>query len=1050
MQYQVATHLREYFSQELRERGKDYYEGRYVEVEHDTNLSISFSVYGNSRYDVGLKYEETSNSLTGYCTCLHFAAMQICKHLYASLLSLNYTDFETSLMENDLSRLRFFPAKSYHFEAVEKNDEELKKDRFVAKLKGLKQEEQRQQWEKKFKKISYVIDDLDTFYSEGSLEIKLLYQTRLRIGEWGNPKILNIKRPDIERLVVPEDRDAISYLMSVKMTESKLKSRSQSFNIRKEDIPRVLEILIKTKRLYWHGQEGRFLVENYYKDKANIYFNIIDNFADKKWVVRPCVKIGNEIINTFEKKYKKCIELGVIPYSKNIYSIETNSLGPLLHHDSEREISFDYNEKERLQSFIKEYLPNESYTLPSNLDLSVEYQTPTPVFKVQIIEYKEMSQIVGELYFDYDGEMRKAEDTIFVGDTKFEKSVYDFIRNLEGIQFFYENNNENEFLIDKDKFIEIVSDLKDNEIDVFAAGRKVTTPVTSKVSVEASGLDWFEIKGKIKFKTVEIGLPEILRGKYKHNLIPLSNGEMGILPKDWLRKQVSLSEVAQVDGEKVVIHRGQAVIIDHLFFDHERETDDVFKNFITHIKDFEKVEEIVESSNFKGELRKYQREGLTWLNFLKDLRLGGCLADDMGLGKTIQVLANLDHHHKKSTGRSLIVVPRSLLFNWKNEAQKFVPHLKVGLYDGNPNERTKIIEDLSYDILIATYGIVRRDIIDLKEYDFQYLILDEAQNIKNKNSQISKSVCLLKGLHKLALTGTPVENSIEDLISIFRFLSPGMFTRNQVVSDKKDNTNVLKSLRPFILRRTKEEVLKDLPEKTEKIIYCELNGAHKETYNELKDYYKKKLNQKIKKSGLTKNKVHVLEALLRLRQAANHPAMVNEDNYNFPSSKVELLLANIRRVQKAGRKIIVFSQFVKFLSLIKTELEKEGLSYEYLDGSSRSREDIVRRFKTSSRTNLFLISIKAGGVGLNLTEADYCFILDPWWNPAVEAQAIDRIHRIGQEKKVFAYKMIAKGTVEEKVVELQLKKKDISEDVLSADGSFIKNITQDDLAYILT
>ncbi|HEV3007251.1 MAG TPA: DEAD/DEAH box helicase, partial [Pirellulales bacterium] len=406
---------------------------------------------------------------------------------------------------------------------------------------------------------------------------------------------------------------------------------------------------------------------------------------------------------------------------------------------------------------------------------------------------------------------------------------------------------------------------------------------------------------------------------------------------------------------------------------------------------------------------------------------------------------------------SLVVVPRSLVHNWIEEAARFAPQLRVLDYTGL--ERGARREEFGrFDLVVTTYGTLRRDAGVLKDMAFDYAILDESQAVKNAASQAAKACRLLSARHRLAMTGTPIENHLGELWSLFEFLNPGMLGRSSTLKqfagargkESGDLERLAKALRPFVLRRTKEQVLTELPEKTEQTLYCELDGKQRKLYDELRQHYRDLLNKKIASDGLQKSKIHVLEALLRLRQAACHPALIDKSNRNLPSAKLETLMEQLREVLEEGHKALVFSQFTSLLALVRAEFDRQGIRYEYLDGATRDRKQRVDRFQQDAACPVFLISLKAGGLGLNLTAADYVFILDPWWNPAVEAQAVDRAHRIGQTQRVFAYRLIARDTVEEKILQLQGDKRKLAEAIISADNSLISNLTADDLTLLLS
>jgi SNF2 family DNA or RNA helicase len=404
------------------------------------------------------------------------------------------------------------------------------------------------------------------------------------------------------------------------------------------------------------------------------------------------------------------------------------------------------------------------------------------------------------------------------------------------------------------------------------------------------------------------------------------------------------------------------------------------------------------------------------------------------------------------------VVPRSLVFNWKQEAARFTPKLRVLDHTGAgrlaPGEH---FED--HDLVITTYGTLRRDAAALARTRFDYAILDEAQAIKNAGTESARAARLLQADHRLALSGTPVENHLGELWSLFDFLNPGMLGAAGLFQaegaglrnpDERTRHLLARALRPFILRRTKEQVARDLPPKVEQTLSCVLEPAQRSQYDELRRHYRRSLLGALDDAGLRRAKIQVLEALLRLRQAACHPGLIAPARAGDSSAKLDALLPRLLEVVAEGHKALVFSQFTSFLAIVQARLAREGITHEYLDGRTRDRAARVARFQSDPDCPLFLISLRAGGLGLNLTAADYVFLLDPWWNPAVEAQAIDRTHRIGQRRQVFAYRLVALDTVEEKILELQRTKRALADAILGADGSLIGSLTRDDLELLLS
>ena len=591
---------------------------------------------------------------------------------------------------------------------------------------------------------------------------------------------------------------------------------------------------------------------------------------------------------------------------------------------------------------------------------------------------------------------------------------------------------------------------------------KLIRPVGEFKLALSTGIDWFELDGGIDYGDQRVSLPELLAAARRGDaMIELGDGSMGMLPEEWLKKYGMLADLATAENGSLRFGSAQAGMLDALLAAQpEIRVDAAFEKVRQNLRQFEGVVPLDSPPGFHGELRPYQREGLGWLDYLQRFGFGGILADDMGLGKTIQVLALLQRRraHRQAKGPSLAVVPRSLVFNWVQEAAKFTPRLRVLDYTG-PGRHALRESFADYDLIITTYGTVRTDIAELTQFEFDYAMLDEAQAIKNAESQSAKAARLLRSRHRLAISGTPIENHLGELWSIFEFLNPGMLGSDTVFKryvgsgtslEQTDRVLLAKALRPFILRRTKQQVVQDLPEKTEQTLYCDMEAEQKRCYEELRAHYRDALLRK-DTAELNRSKIEVLEALLRLRQAACHPGLISPELTGETSAKLDLLLPSIAEVVEEGHKVLVFSQFTSFLAIVRERLDQEKITYEYLDGRTRNRAAKVERFQTDAECPVFLISLKAGGLGLNLTAAEYVYLLDPWWNPAVEAQAIDRSHRIGQTQHVFAYRLICRGSVEEKILELQQKKRDLADAILSADNrGVIQSLTREDLEFLLS
>ncbi|MCB9883201.1 MAG: DEAD/DEAH box helicase family protein [Planctomycetes bacterium] len=597
------------------------------------------------------------------------------------------------------------------------------------------------------------------------------------------------------------------------------------------------------------------------------------------------------------------------------------------------------------------------------------------------------------------------------------------------------------------------------EIRVDDAPLRMPTSWSLRVT---TGRGWFDVVGEAKYGDASLELALVLEAiQRKQGTIAFPDGSVGLLPRDLPPHLVRLVEMGQRKGKKLRFPSAQGLLLDALLAERNVTADASFERLRERIRSFQGIESKREPEGFLGELRSYQRDGLAWLAFLNDFGMGGCLADDMGLGKTVQVLAHLvDRRRLRDAQKpTLVVVPSSLVFNWIEEAQRFAPELRVVDYTGGARKALRASLE-GADLVLTTYGTLRRDVSTLKEIAFDHVILDEAQAIKNPRSLAAKATRLLTADHRLAMTGTPVENRLEELWSLFEFLNPGLLgsargfealvKRSRTERDGGTLQCIGRALRPLLLRRTKAQVLTDLPEKTEQTLYCEMSPTQKREYEALRVFYRESLGRQVKEQGLERSKIHVLEALLRLRQTACHPGLVDAERVGEGSAKLETLIEQLDEVLAEGHKAIVFSQFVALLTIVRSALDERGIRYEYLDGRTRKRGERVARFQEDPACQLFLISLKAGGHGLNLTAAEYVFILDPWWNPAVEAQAVDRAHRLGQTRPVFAYRLIARGTIEERILALQAEKRELADAIVSADDNLLRTLSAEDLDRLLS
>jgi non-specific serine/threonine protein kinase len=615
--------------------------------------------------------------------------------------------------------------------------------------------------------------------------------------------------------------------------------------------------------------------------------------------------------------------------------------------------------------------------------------------------------------------------------------------------------------------------------DNLKLGRINRNTATLRVSI-TSGIDWFDLKTFVEFGDQQIAFHDIRKAlKRGEHYIKLADGSVGQIPEEWLEKYKHLWNMAEETEDGFRVSDFHLPLLDKLLEDDE--TLHPPSELIQRRERFRHFERIAPQplpKGFTGELRPYQKHGFDWLHFLKEYNFGGILADDMGLGKTVQVLAYLQSNqeqqgirtersdpprehsrsangeHDQNNAANLLVVPKSLITNWQRESKKFTPTLRFLEYMGNFRNKDIAIFN-EYDVVLTTYGTMLRDIEILRGYTFKHIILDESQAIKNPLAKSAKAARLLNGEHRIVMTGTPVENNTFELWSQFAFLNPGLLGNmdyfkhafaNPIESggDEKAMALLKSLIYPFILRRTKEQVAPELPPRTERIIYTDMEPAQKKLYTQTRENYRAELLGLIESEGMNSARFKILEGLLRLRQIAIHPALVDK-KYKGEAPKFEILLETLETLQAENHKALIFSQFVEALRLVKRELDARKIQYMYLDGKTQNRQAKVDEFQTNDAIPFFLISLKAGGVGLNLTTADYVIHLDPWWNPAVEMQASDRAHRIGQDKPVFVYKIIARATVEEKILQLQEKKRALVKNIISNEASFFKSLTKDDV-----
>lgn len=737
--------------------------------------------------------------------------------------------------------------------------------------------------------------------------------------------------------------------------------------------------------------------------------------------------------------------------------------------------------KEIIPALQKKY----EVELPPAMQMERLAIIPTP--QILVKEYFEKFLML-QPRFDYDGVVvdyePAPEDIVQLSTeghiqfvTRDETLEKEFSESLRVLHPAFEKQLVNDFyylpfseVMKGNWFVKIIAELQEKNVPVVGIQAlekfKYNTNKPKWEMKAGSGIDWFDLQIEISFGDQLISLPEVRKAVLGgQNVVVLGDGTLGMLPEEWLKKYGLLLKLGEVQKNgSMLISKLHFTLIDELYgmIDDEQVLKEIEEKK-QKLHGIENVATTKPSKQIKAIHRPYQLSGFNWLQVLDEIGWGGCLADDMGLGKTLQAITFLQYikeKYKKST--SLVVCPTSLIYNWETELQKFAPKLKYHIHYGTTRDFNDEHFE-KFDIIITSYGMVRSDIEHLRTFRFEYVVLDESQAIKNPEAQVTKAVQLLQCRNKLILSGTPVQNNTYDLYAQFNFINPGLlgnrdFFKKEFANpiDKDNNADTSNRLRrlvyPFLLRRTKAQVATDLPDKTESILWCDMPKDQRAVYDHYKDYYRNLLAEKIAEQGMAKSGMYVLEGLLRLRQICDSPELLKRKEVKAKSSiKIQELLREIKE-NTGEHKMLIFSQFTEMLALIKKGLEAEGYTYCYLDGSTpaHKRQEAVNEFQNNQSVKIFLISLKAGGVGLNLTAADYVYIVDPWWNPAVEQQAIDRTHRIGQQQKIFAYKMICKDTVEEKILQLQSKKKQLANDLITEDAGFIKKMKAEDVEFLFS
>ncbi|MCE9555044.1 MAG: SNF2 helicase associated domain-containing protein, partial [Planctomycetes bacterium] len=928
------------FSSKDRSRGQQYFASRHVQNLEFGADDITADVYGS----LGNTYEVTidrvalgKGKFAAECSCPRFGDGHLCKHLWAVVMAIDAADVPSveggrrvqgksaSKTDNQAWRRQL---KLVGREA-ERIAEEAPDLRDTADLKSVE--------------IWYALN-IGASQASGQLIVEMLCRRPKKNGELSKPRRLNIGAHELPAIARSDDRAALASLLNSNAGidyDSRYNgysgNSSSSIAPQPELFEVVMPLLAATGRLVWVLEEGDAIEPERkltWDDGPPWLFRLIvdDDPKQKSWNCRgelyrdkaPHTAPSQDAKGkTDETTSAVSLDVpmllsagGMVIWPDRVARLDAAGQFPWIKMlRQQQELTVPYDGRTALQQSIWSAPAKVTCRAANNFQLKEVQVAPQGRLKVKKPKEDRYSfgprELKGEVAFLYGdvevpagttsaGIVRSQGDEVVVRDPAAEAALMGRLKALKIRGDTYYRSQPNEVAVPPNRLESLVETLTLEGWLVEAEGLRIRRAGAWNMSV-TSGVDWFDLNGKIDFDGQSVTLPELLAAvKRGETYVKLGDGSRGMLPKDWLARYGSLAAMGEANGESLRFASCQALMLDAMLAEQDGKDDRPFKQLRDKLRSFTGIAPIEEPEGFGGELRQYQREGLGWLEFLRDFRFGGCLADDMGLGKTIQVLALLERRRKRRLTKdetrapSLVVVPKSLIFNWMDEAARFTPNLKVLNYTGLGRRDNG--QPAEYDVVVTTYGTLRKDIADLRKTRFDYAILDEAQAIKNSSSQAAKACRLIAADHRLAMTGTPVENHLGELWSLFEFLNPGMLGQSAAFQSATKGSGeegpaafkpLATALAPFILRRTKEQVLKELPAKTEQTLYCEMEPAQRKQYEELRDYYRASLASRIKEVGLKRAKIHVLESLLRLRQVACHPGLVDKKKIKEPSAKLD-------------------------------------------------------------------------------------------------------------------------------------------------------------------
>lgn len=1109
----LAELLEKQFRPDLRFRGDGYYADDRVAIRRVTPDRVYGVVRDGVEYQT--QVDRSDGKLDKHCTCEQFAKLGVCKHLWATIRAIDGAKLLSAASKPGY--LPPFMADEPVYDGpqdwseVDDEDEDFdpaelltshappggngsqtavapvasKKPRLRAweqSLQSLRAELEEDRIargdESREREVFYEVD-LAASKRAGRLVVQVSQRQRRATGQWGKLKPLKLRPGRFDELDLEDDRTILSFLYGGAPDRSDsgvLKGETAAtvyrYFIPQELSERLLPLICRTGRLRMLGSKEKNWTPLAWDDGEPWELAVrVDATESGDWKLSTAILRGDETLPA--TAIRLLTPGGLVVTDEQIARLhDYHAFGWVRLLSDGSPVHVPDGEETELVDRLLDMPTLPRLVLPEKLRLEEVQVAPAKRITIQTPSgrMRHLERLLGHVRFDYDGEViagtsdrwaivQRDRGRCLIRDRAAESRAWSELQE-HGFRRLMERNDDGpDVEVAARDLGPAVRRLMELGWAITADGSPVRRPADVAFRVK-TGIDWFELHADLDFDGQTVAFPELLAALARgETTVRLDDGSLGIIPDEWAEKFGLLAGLGAADEDHMRFAANQVALLDALLSAHESvQVDDQFAELSEKFRTFRGVEPSPEPAGFEGSLRTYQREGLGWLRFLQEFHLGGCLADDMGLGKTVQLLALLEYAKREvpDAGPSLIVVPKSLLFNWKQECLRFTPNLKVLEYTGV--DRAELRPDFAaVDLVLTTYGTLRRDAAHLKDVSFHYVVLDEAQAIKNSGSQVAKASRLLRARHRVALSGTPIENHLGDLWSIFEFLNPGMLGRSSLFrlftggeTEDRNRSLLAQAMRPFILRRTKKQVAADLPDKLEETIYCDMSERQSALYQELRDHYRQSLLGLVQKDGLAKSRMHVLEALLRLRQAACHPSLLDHGGPLDESAKLDFLIPQVQELIAEGHKALVFSQFTSMLAIVREHFDSAGVTYEYLDGQTRDRKQRVERFQSDPDCGVFLISLKAGGLGLNLTAADYVFLLDPWWNPAVEAQAIDRAHRLGQKRNVFAYRLIVRDTVEEKIAELQARKRQLADGILEADANVLGDLSAEDLEMLLS